>query len=102
MVNEAACVARTIELLIAVVAPIGISMLSGVKVQLVWSGIPEQEIVTNIGPVSEAALMGVIDTTADPDWPCLRLRVPGATETEKSGVVPAVALTGATEELETA
>ena len=92
--------ARTIELVIPFEAPTGISMFSGVKVHELWSGRPEQEIVTNIGAASEAALIGVIVTTADPDWPCLRLTDPGATAMEKSGVVPAVAARVDTAELE--
>jgi hypothetical protein len=60
-------VARIIELVIPFEAPIGISMFSGVKVHELWSGRPAQEMVTNIGAASEAALMGVIVTTADPD-----------------------------------
>ena len=90
------------ELLIPAAAPTGISMFSGVKVQEVWSGRPAQEMVTNIGAAREAALMGVTVTTADPDWPCFKLKVAGAMETEKSGVVPAVAASGATEEVEVA
>jgi len=58
--------------------------------------------VTNIGAVSEAALMGVTVTTAEPDWPCLRLVDAGATATEKSGVVPAVAAREETADFEMA
>ena len=70
------------------------------KVQALWSGRPEQEMVTNIGAVSEAALIGVMETVADPDCPCLSEIVAGAIETEKSGVVPETARTGVTSELE--
>jgi len=90
----------TSELVIPVEAPTGISMFSGVKAHEVWSGRPEQEMVTNIGAASDAALMGVTVTMADPDWPCLRLKEAGATATEKSGVVPAVSASGVTEELD--
>ncbi len=48
-------------------------------------------MVTNIGAVNEAALMGVTETVADPDCPCLSETVAGETETEKSGVVPETA-----------
>ncbi len=84
----------------AAVAPTGISIFSGVNVQALWSGRPEQEMVTNIGAVSEAALMGVTETVAEPDCPCLSESVAGATDTEKSGVEPATACTGVTSELE--
>jgi hypothetical protein len=57
-------------------------------------------MVINIGPVSDAALIGVTETVAEPDCPCLREIEAGATETEKSGVVPATARTGAISELE--
>jgi hypothetical protein len=55
------------ELGTAVVALGEISTFSGVKVQEVWSGSPEQERVTNIGAVSEAAFTGVTEATTDPD-----------------------------------
>jgi hypothetical protein len=57
-------------------------------------------MVTNMGAASDVALIGVTVTIADPDWPCLRLRDPGAIAIEKSGVVPAVAARVETAEFE--
>ena len=93
-------VATTIVLVTAAVALGRISMFSGVKVQADWSGSPEQERVTNMGAESDAALMGVMEATTDPDWPGVRVSVAGATAMEKSGVLLVSARTGVTCETE--
>jgi hypothetical protein len=93
-------VARTIELVTAVVVLGRISKFSGVKVQVAWSGKPEQDKVTNIGAESDAALIGVIEAVTEPDWPAVSESVAGATVIPKSGVPPVTARTGESSETE--
>src|ERR1019366_6362276 len=76
---EPATVARTIELVTGVVLLGRISKFSGVKVQVAWSGKPEQDKVTNIGAESDAALIGVIEAVTEPDRPAVSESVAGAT-----------------------
>ena len=82
---EPATVARTIELVTAAVVLGRISRFSGVKVQEAWSGRPEQERVTNMGAVRDAALIGVTEAMTEPDWPAVSESVAGATVIPKSG-----------------
>jgi hydrogenase maturation factor HypE len=73
------------ELVTAAVAFGRISMFSGVKVQEDSSGRAEQESVTNMGAVSEAAFTGVTEATSVPVWPGVRVSVTGAMEIPKLG-----------------
>ena len=93
-------VAMTMVLGIAAVALGRISMFSGVKVQADWSGRPEQERVTNMGAVSDAAFTGMIEAVVVPDWPAVSVTAAGAMDTVKSGVVLTMARTGETCETE--
>ena len=71
-----------------------ISKFSGVKVQEAWSGRPEQERVTNIGAERDAALIGVMEAVAEPDWPAVSESEAGAMVIPKSGLLPVTARTG--------
>ena len=64
-----ASVASTIELVMTAVWLGWISIFAGEKVHDASSGKPEQDIVTNIGAVSDEALTGVMVVTMVPDWP---------------------------------
>jgi hypothetical protein len=56
-------------------SPVRISTFSGAKTQAAWSGRPEQESVTNAGPLSAATYdsSGTTVTVAVPDWPGVKV-----------------------------
>ena len=62
-------------------------MFSGLKTQEDWSGMPEQERVTNMGAVSPELFSGVMEAVTFPDCPRPRDKRGRMTEIWKSGVV---------------